>query len=106
MEVSYLSEFHEACKTNNIQTLRKITYTNSEIHSRNDYAFTNTGTYIRHILVKHKKHNWKQVEYYDRYRKKINQIIGNLAILHQTLQQINTNILELNVIGIVKEFII
>jgi hypothetical protein len=36
----------------------------------------------------------------------LNQIIVNLTILHQKMIQLRTDILELNVIGIVKEYLI
>ena len=76
-------------------------------HVDNDFAFRNSNFHIKHILIRHDpKYNWKKVYGYKEYREELDQIIDNLTTLHQKMIQFRTDILELNVIGIVKEFLL
>jgi hypothetical protein len=75
--------------------------------ARNGYLFNNVSFHVNHILIRHDpKHNWQNVKGYDKYCSELDQIVECLATLHQKMIQIETDILELNVIGIIKEFIL
>ena len=77
------------------------------IHADIDYEFRNGGFHIKHLLIQRDpNYNWKQVNGYSDYRKELEQIVECLTTLHQNLIQFSTDILELNVIGIIKEYLL
>jgi hypothetical protein len=81
-----------------------------DIHCRSDSAFRTGNFHIKHLLLRRDpNYDWKQVNGvygHDKYCKELNQIVECLALLHQKMLQIDTDILELNVIGIVQEFLL
>jgi ankyrin repeat protein len=82
-------------------------YGRIDIHAWNGNEFKYGNFQIRYLLIQRDpNYNWKQVEEYSDYINEIDQIINNLSLLHQKMIQIDTDILELNVIGIVQEFLL
>jgi ankyrin repeat protein len=78
-----------------------------DIHAMDDYAFKFSKIHIRHRLVQQDpEYNWKQVEGYKNYFDEVNRIVEQLVQLHQKMIQLSTDILELNVIQIVKDFLL
>jgi hypothetical protein len=101
--------FRLACENGHLPIVKYLISLEPEygldICARNGYIFECSNFQIRHLLIQnYPNYNWKQVNgYYDYCT--LNQIINNLSLLHQNLIQLRTDILELNVIGIVKEFL-
>jgi hypothetical protein len=101
--------FRWACKNGHLDVVKFLLSLESErrridIHCWNDYAFRNSNFHTRHLLIQYDPcYNWQNVK---EYRKELEQIIECLATLHQNLIQFDTDILELNVVGIVKEFLL
>jgi hypothetical protein len=77
------------------------------IHAWNENAFRFSKSRIRSILIRHDpKCNWKAVKGYKSYQRKKSRMVSRLTLLHKKMIQIDTDILELNVIGIVKEYLV
>jgi hypothetical protein len=82
-------------------------YGRIDIHTDDEYAFRDSNFHIQHLLIRHDpEYNWHKVEEYKIYCDKLNQIIRNLSLLHQIMIQLRTDILELNIVGIVKDYLI
>jgi hypothetical protein len=82
-------------------------YGRTNIHALDNYAFEKSSYIVQHFLIKHEPdYNWKQVKGYKSYHDTLKQIVEQLVQIHQILIQFDTDILELNVIGIVKEFLL
>jgi len=78
-----------------------------DIHAWDDIAFTKGNFHIKQLLIRlDPNYDWKNMHEYQKYCEELNQIVDNLSILHQKMIQLRTNILELNVIGIIKEYLI
>jgi ankyrin repeat protein len=78
-----------------------------DIHTVDDKAFKNSNFHIKHQLIhRDPNYNWKHVKGYEEYQEELNQTSDSLSLLHQKMTQLETNILELNVIGIVKDYLI
>jgi hypothetical protein len=104
--------FRHTCENGHLDVVKYLIslepdHNRIDIHAYDEYAFEQSNNTIRHHLVKHDpEYNWKKVDGYKSYRRKLNQNIRNLSLLHQKMIQIDTDILELNVVEIVKEFLL
>ena len=78
-----------------------------DIHADSKFAFRNGNFHIRYLLIRRNpEYDWKNVYGYEDYLNELNQIVKCLSTLHQKMIQIRTDILELNVIGIIKDYLI
>jgi ankyrin repeat protein len=78
-----------------------------DIHAGDDYAFNISNFLARNILTHHDpNYKWRKVKRYESHRRNLNQIVKCLSTLHQKMIQIDTDILELNVMGIIKEYLV
>jgi ankyrin repeat protein len=104
--------FRWACSDNHLNVVKFLLSLESDhgridIHCRSDSAFNDCNFHIKHLLLRRDpNYNWKNEYGYDKYCKELDQIVECLALLHQKMIQIDTDILELNVIGIVQEFLL
>jgi len=78
-----------------------------DIHVYDDHIFRYSNFHIRHQLVhRDPTYNWKKVYGYKAYREDLEQLIDGLTTLHQIIIHHETDILELNVIYVVEEFLL
>lgn len=79
-----------------------------DIHHDDDYAMKNTTSFaVRKFLVNYDpKYKWKKNSGYKSYKKKTRILIENLIALHAMFIQTNSDILELNVIDLVKDYVV
>jgi ankyrin repeat protein len=108
----YEDAFRLACENGHLPIVKYLISLEPEyglinIHARYEWAFRYGSFQIQHLLIRnYPNYNWKQVNGYYDYCTELNQIINNLSLLHQKMIQLRTDILELNVIGIVKGFLL
>jgi hypothetical protein len=104
-----LSEYtFRACINGQLDIVRiLLTSERVNIHPYDDCGFHKSNFHIKHTLIQHEpNYDWKFVVGYKSYQKKKGKMISRLVLLHQKLIQLRTDILELNVIGIIKEYLI